>query len=235
MSFDNAWEEQIYSNNLHINRYPYGELVSAFFNSLKFLPKTKLENKKEIKILELGCGSGNNLSFIHEAGFDAFGVDGSASACSIAKENIHENIKIAHAYFDDLPFGDNSIDIVIDRESTYCGTLEDIKTWWSEANRVLKKGGIVIAFMFSDEHPDLEKIQNATIQAKKIENNTYTDIQEGAFSGTGTAHFTSYQEIFDIFSFCEIMSINKHESRIVYNNSNSKFNYSEWIIVGVKK
>lgn len=31
MSFDTNWENEIYSQEKHINRYPYGELVSVFF------------------------------------------------------------------------------------------------------------------------------------------------------------------------------------------------------------
>ena len=62
MSFDNSWETSIYSKGKHINSYPYGELVSVFFNSLKYL-KTGIKTKEEMKILELGCGAGNNLWF----------------------------------------------------------------------------------------------------------------------------------------------------------------------------
>jgi len=236
MSFDTSWEESIYSKKLQNNKYPYGELVSVFFNSLRFLPQKLLENKKDIKVLELGSGAGNNLSFIAENGFDVYGIDGSKSACENTKSNLkNQNIKILHAYFDNLPFKDNSIDIVIDREATYCGNLKDIKSWWSEANRVLKQGGIVISFKFDDSHPDLKKIKNLLIKAKKVENNTYRNIQDGAFKDTGIAHFSSYDELFEIFSFCEIMSITKNENKIIYNNSNNKFNYSEWIIVGVKR
>jgi len=143
MSFDNSWEEDIYSRGHHINKYPYGELISVFFNSLRYL-NTDIEDKSKIKVLELGCGAGNNLWFFAENGFDTYGIDGSESACKIAQnscENRGQNVNIQQAYFDSLPFNNNSIDIIIDRESTYCGTKLDIKRWWDEANRVLKVGG----------------------------------------------------------------------------------------------
>ena len=238
MSFDASWEEKIYAQKKHINRYPYGELVSIFFNSLKFLPKERLENKKSIKILELGCGSGNNLWFFSELGFDVYGVDGSQSACSIAKELLlSKNLKanVQQCYFDKLPFDDESIDIIIDRESTYCGKLEDIKRWWREADRVLKKGGLVISFKFSDDNPDLPKLDSKEIKALKLEKNTYTDIENGTFADTGVVHFCTYEELFEIFSFCDIKFINKNSSQTIYDTVNNQFYYSEWIVVGVKK
>ena len=143
MSFDESWEDNIYAKDSHKNKYSYGELVSVFFNSLKCL-NTNVNTKKETKILELGCGTGNNLWFFAENGFDTYGIDGSQSACNIAKllcDDRGVNVNIKQAYFDNLPFEDSSIDIIIDRESTCCGTKKDIKNWWNEANRVLKVGG----------------------------------------------------------------------------------------------
>jgi len=237
MKFDIHWEDKIYSQRKHINRYPYGELVSVLFNSLKYL-KTGMPNKKDINVLELGCGAGNNLWFLHELGFNVFGIDGSTSACKIAKELCNEKnaqVNIVHGYFDSLPFEDNKFDIIIDRESTYCGTQENIKLWWEEANRVLKQGGVVISFKFSDDNPDLIKIKNNTLEAKFIEDNTYTDIKGGTFANTGIVHFASYVEIFDTFSFLDVKYINKHTANTVFDNCNNQYNYAEWIIVGVKK
>ena len=202
MSFDENWESSIYSNNKHINRYPYGELVSMFFQGLKLLCSSK--EKSDIKVLELGCGSGNNLWFIAEQGFDTYGVDGSDSACETAKKQCKKrgvNVHIEQAYFDKLPFEDSSMDMIIDRESTYCGTLDDIKNTWCEANRVLKSGGVVVSFMFSSDHPMCERANKESSLASKIENNTFKDFKEGSFKDTGIVHFTSMYEINDILSF----------------------------------
>lgn len=238
MSFEQNWEDNIYSKNAHINSYPYGELVSIFFNSLKFMDSKKLADKGSIKILELGCGSGNNLWFISELGFDTYGVDGSKTACEIALKKSKERntkVKIECATFEKLPFENESIDIIIDRESTYCGILEDIKQWWSEANRVLKKDGLVISFKFSEDSPDLHKIKSGVIKADKLENNTYTNISSGSFMDSGISHFSTYDELFDIFDFCDIKFINKHTSNTVYDSVGNQFNYDEYIVVGIKK
>lgn len=238
MSFDSNWEDNIYSQNKHINKYPYGELVSVFFNSLKYLDQTILENKKNIKVLEIGSGAGNNLWFISELGFDTYGIDGSKSACKIARENCElreVKVNIKHAYFDDLPFENDYFDIIIDRESTCCGSLNDIKSWWEEVDRVTKQGGVIISFKFSDDNPSLLKILNNEIKAEYIEKNTYRNIEKGTFKDTGIVHFQEYDGIFDIFNFCDIKSINKNKSESVYSTNQNEYFYSEWIIVGVKK
>lgn len=237
MSFDNSWESNIYEKNIHINKYPYGELVSIFFNSLKFL-NTNSANRQNTKVLELGCGAGNNLWFIAEQGFDTYGIDGSKSACIIAKkvcDSKNLKVHIEQSYFDKLPFENESIDIIVDRESTYCGKFKDIKKWWREVDRVLKKGGIVISFKFSDDNPDLLEIKKGVLKAEMIEPNTYQNIENGTFFDTGIAHFSTYNELFDIFSFCDIKFINKNSCTTIYNTCNNQYNYSEWILVGVKK
>lgn len=235
--YSSEWEEKIYKKGKHINRYPYGELISVFFNSLKYLD-TQRKNDEKIKVLEIGCGAGNNLWFFAENGFDTYGIDGSESACKEAKklcESRNVSVNIQQAYFDSLPFEDNFVDIIVDREATYCGTKEDIKIWWKEANRVLKKGGLVIMFKFSNHNPDLIKILNNEIKATKIEENTYTNIEKGAFKDTGIVHFSTKEEIFELLDFCDIKFINQHSSLTIYDTVNNQYNYDEYIVVGIKK
>lgn len=237
VAFDQSWEDKIYSRKAQINRYPYGDLVPTLFHGLKYL-QTGAPSRDKTKILEIGCGAGNNLWFFCLEGFDVFGVDGSDSACKIAREQLSgRGFKpvIQQAEFCNLPFEDSSLDIIVDREATYCGTLEDIKSTWAEANRVLKKGGLVISFFFSDDHPDCVEANKNPDFASKIEPNTFTEFKDGTFKDTGITHFASREELDDIFDFLEIKFINKHCTQTVYDSCNYQYHYSEWIVVGVKK
>ena len=236
MSNDKIWEN-IYSKEKQINRYPYGELVSIFFHSLKFLD-TETKEKSKIKVLELGCGAGNNLWFFAENGFDTYGIDGSESACKIAKElceSRNQKVTIQQAYFDNLPFENESMDIIIDRELTCCGTEKDIKKWWKEANRVLKKEGIVISFKFSEYSQIFVKIKKNKLISTKVEDFTFKDIKDGKLADTGTIHFSTKKELFEIFDFCDIKYINRHSSDTIYDMVSNQYNYDEYIVVGVKK
>jgi SAM-dependent methyltransferase len=236
MSFSTQWEDEVYSQNKQINRYPYGEFVSIFFNALKFLPKEK--EVKTTKILELGCGTANNIKFMLELGYDAHGIDGSQSACEIGNSFLSNqglNPNITQAMFQQLPYDNDSFDMIVDREAMYCGTIDTIKKSWQEANRVLKKGGIVISFMYTTDNKWCQKANSSSDLATKIEQNTFVNFKEGNFKDTGIVHFTEYDELFNIFDFLNIKLINKHGNNTVFSDVSIEFSYDEWIVVGVKK
>ena len=84
-----AWENNIYSQGKHINRDPYGELVSFFYNSLCFIKNN--DRSRKLRVLELGCRAGNNLWFFAENGFEVHGIDASETACQLAQSLAEKN------------------------------------------------------------------------------------------------------------------------------------------------
>jgi ubiquinone/menaquinone biosynthesis C-methylase UbiE len=231
-NFDNSWEE-VRAKGKSLSKYPYGDLVSVFFNSLKYV-KHKPNN-----ILEVGCGGGNNLWFIGELGFNVFGIDGSKIAIEAAKKLCNERgvkADIRHAYFSNLPFMDDSMDMVIDRESIYCGTKSDIYKSLHEVARVLKPGGVFITFRFNDKNPTLKLLENGKIFGDKIEVNTYKNISKGTFHERGVVNFASLDEMKSQHDFLDIKFINEHTSKTIEDSQGeNEFFYSEYILVGVKK
>jgi ubiquinone/menaquinone biosynthesis C-methylase UbiE len=229
----NVWEENIYSKNKQLNKYPYGELVSVFYNSLKYIRKSNL------KILELGCGAGNNLWFFAELGHKVFGIDGSISAVKHARmtldsRGVYADVRLG--YFDNLPYEDSSMDIVIDRESIYASLIEDINLYLLEVSRVLKPGGIFITFRFSENDPNLKLLLSGKIKGNKIEKNTWSSVSDGPFAETGIVHFSSYEEMLLQHDFLEIKYLNEHNSLPVLNNyTEVGYPYCEYILMGVKK
>ncbi len=110
-----------------------------------------LEDKnREIKILEIGCGSARLSCFMASCGYNVFGLDFSKNALIVAKTNFYLTNNIAEFMMGDvknLPFKNNSYDVVI---ST--GLLEHFREPQivvDEMVRVLKDGGL----FFSDIVP----------------------------------------------------------------------------------
>ena len=80
---DTTWEN-IYKRKTqsHKNKYPNSEIVSFV---LKYYYQQCFDNRKNIKVLDLGCGWGNNLNFLKNEGFDVYGIDGSKTAIDNCK------------------------------------------------------------------------------------------------------------------------------------------------------
>ena len=55
--------------------------------------KYEKKDKKRLKILEVGCGTGANLSFFIEEGFNTYGIDGSKVAIKLAKKKLKKEKK----------------------------------------------------------------------------------------------------------------------------------------------
>lgn len=109
----------------------------------------KVQNRKDIKILEIGSGTGANLWFCAKEGFSVIGLEGSQTAIERMKnrfrnEELEQFIVDAKSgdYFDTLDgIEDNSIDAIIDAESLYCNSFNRSKEIIAKCFDKLKVGG----------------------------------------------------------------------------------------------
>ncbi len=125
------WEEK-YKAGKECNTAPFDEVVSFVY---KFKPD---KPHRDIKILELGCGCGNNINFLALHGFQTFGIERAPTAVSIAKRGFS---KISQGSFTDLPWEDGIFDLVIDRASLTFAAPDDMQLSIDESFRVLSPGG----------------------------------------------------------------------------------------------
>jgi SAM-dependent methyltransferase len=96
------------------------------------------------RVLDLGCGKGENLVVLAERGGSVIGIDISADLVRLAETRIHAsavkaNLAVASAYQTGLP--DESVDII------FCAALIhhlDIPRVREEMLRILKRGGFVV-------------------------------------------------------------------------------------------
>jgi len=109
------------------------------------------------KVLDAGCGSGRNLVYFLQNGFEVYGIDPNAEAVgavktlskNLAPDNPQTNFKVAAA--EDMPFDDQYFDLVICSAVLHFAHSEQhfdrmLRSMW----RVLKPGGFFFARLASD-------------------------------------------------------------------------------------
>ncbi len=144
-----VWES-IYHEGKALNRYPFDQVVSFLYRNFD-----RSKPRAETKILEIGCGAGNNLWFAAREGFTVSGVDGSPSAVEFARkrfadEGLQGDLRVAD--FIALPFEADSFDFVIDRAALTCSGLSAARKTVAEVRRVLVPGGKFFFNPYSDRH-----------------------------------------------------------------------------------
>lgn len=149
------WERDVYRKRKQINRYPFDAVV-AFV--ARHTPRDV--EPSSVGILEVGCGTANNLWFAAREGFRVAGIDISPTAISHARHRfVQEGLKgdLLVGAFTDLPFRDGYFDMVIDRGAITCAAPSDQTRSIGEVKRVLKEGGMFFFNPFSKRHSGFSK------------------------------------------------------------------------------
>ena len=134
-------------------KFPDESLVRFFF-------KSDLNNISE-SVLELGCGSGNNLRLFYEYGWDVTGVDLSAQAISDATNNLsrlqseyqlRNNFQLIHDnmlhFFQN--FSMKAFHTVLFPSSLFYLRYEDILTTLELLAKNVKPGGFLFFKLLTD-------------------------------------------------------------------------------------
>lgn len=105
------------------------------------------EPSPEMKVLDLGCGSGLLTRWLNDKGFDARGIDFSGSLINIAqKEN--SDIDFAISDITSTPYAIGSFDIIV--SGLVLHYVQDLCTVFTEVARILNTNG---TFIFTMHHP----------------------------------------------------------------------------------
>lgn len=113
-----------------------------------------IADKPKLKILDIGCGTGETLTFLkdHLTKPKLFGIDNSQIAINYAKKRGHQNIVKVNAK--KLPFEDDSFDYILLLD--VLEHIHDDASILTEAKRVLRPNGKIIVttpalqFIWSD-------------------------------------------------------------------------------------
>ncbi len=186
------WDEKFSSRPW--GRYPPEDLV-------RFMGRNfRNAEKAAVKVLEVGCGPGANLWFLHREGFAVHGIDASPAAIDIASRRLAtENAGIPSpppdlhvGNFARLPWPDACMDVVVDIFAIYANTLDVIDSVLAEVERVLKPGGLFYTKLWG---------RNCTGygEGTRLEEGTYDAIPAGPCRDMGVSHFFSRAEIDERF------------------------------------
>ncbi|OGI12219.1 hypothetical protein A3K64_02710 [Candidatus Micrarchaeota archaeon RBG_16_36_9] len=119
------------------------------YNDYIEMPSTLslLQNIREKKILDLGCGVGTLSKILKKRGAIVKGIDISPKMIEFAKQNVKDvEFKVGSVY--KLPYKSETFDIVV--ASLVVHYFSNLNKAFKEIRRVLKKDGI---FIFSSDNP----------------------------------------------------------------------------------
>lgn len=159
-----------------VRKYPNEELC-RFFGRNFFQIKPNL--RKNIKILETGCGMGNNLRMISEEGFSTFGIDISEEAIRLSKKLFKKkrlkcNFKVGD--FSQTKYINNFFDCVVDVFSSCSLNRVQGEKYIKEVNRILSKNGKFFTY-FPSKKSDMFSFKSQ----KKFDRDTRMCIEKSAY------------------------------------------------------
>ena len=140
--------------------YPNEELL-RFFGSYYF--SLAPEARRQVRVLELGCGSGANLWMIAREGFEAHGIDLSQEGLLLCEQMLRKwgaSANVKQGNMTALDYENEFFDVVVDVFSSYCMPEKEFDQFLDEVKRVLKVGGRFFSYhpskdskAFSDPEP----------------------------------------------------------------------------------
>lgn len=139
-----AWEEEYQNPKLVTKEAEPQNDTLRFFKYLKKEAKIKLNN---LKILDLGSGTGRNSNYLAQLGNLVVGLEISDTAVELAtkraeKMGIKERVKyLKQSIGSNYPFADEYFDLVLDVISSNSLNEKERAVYLKEVCRVLKVGG----------------------------------------------------------------------------------------------
>jgi SAM-dependent methyltransferase len=131
------WDSEFYAAG-KFPRSPY-EIVASFV-----FRNAPARSRDSVRVLELGCGGGNNVWFLASEGFAVTGTDASPRAIDYAKKRLAGQCLRADLHVEPFPrvsFDDSTFDLVVERAALACVTPEVAAQTIREVRRVLVPGG----------------------------------------------------------------------------------------------
>ena len=138
-------------------------------------------------VLDVGCGTGENLLYLAERGYAAMGIDGAPTAIKKARakakrRGLNAQFEVADAL--NLSVPTRQFDTVIDSGLFHVFSDEDRARFRDSLERVIRLGGVYFLMCFSDQQPGdwgPRRVTQAEIRSTFGDGWRVDDIQPSAF------------------------------------------------------
>lgn len=192
------------------------------------------------RVLDYGCGGGNNSVFFIDKGYETYGVDTAPSALSLIKKNLqskHLDVQLARRFSTisptnpELPFENNFFDFILSNQVLYyLPTKEYIQKVCQECARVLRPGGVVFFTMMGPRNCYIAEYTKNVINKKVHE----VAVNKPGHRLDGVREFIylvdTEEELKDLFSAFHCLSTGYFDQKMLDMSSNF-----HWIYIGQKK
>ena len=215
----NIWSD-IYKSGKNNLNYPNENLVRY----LHYLYAG--QNIAELKVLDFGFGSGNNLLHLQKLGAEISGVEISEHAKQITLSKLGQEFNPEKLYLMDkegiIPFSPGTFDLIVAWQVIYYNSYNSLQKVLSSLKKMLKPGGRFLGTMIRNEDYGVAN-SDATSGYERVMNATM-----GNQSGSIIQVLPTEDDIKKTFGIFSNIQIGYFETKI--NNIVS----SHWIISGEK-
>jgi SAM-dependent methyltransferase len=220
MNWDPSWE-QIFQTR-EWARYPQEDFIR--FVALNYFSAS---DRKQVRIVDAGCGTGAGVWFLAREGFDAHGIDGSETGIQKCEKRLKEENLNAHLLVGDCTaltdyYPTQHFDAVALVGVIACNERRSVDMILNQAFAVLKPGGRIFATAIA-------KGSHGDGLGMEVEPGTFVDITTGALAGMGLVHFFSLNEVKEAFARFSNVNIG-----YFIRSLNNQEDYKHWVIEGEK-
>ena len=219
--FSKGWET-VYKKKKQINNWPWSELISYYYRYIK------QKNIKNLKVLEIGSGTGPNSEFFIKNKIPYKSIEGSKSAVEIQKKKFPKYRKnfICADFTKSLIFKDK-FDLIFDRGSITHNSEKATKQTIELVKNSLKKNGYFFGIdWFSTAHSNFKR-------GKITTDNHTKEFKIGDLKEIGNVQFFNKTQLNKIFKSFRVIEIT--EKKYLYHKNKTKKIVAFWIIVAQKK
>lgn len=162
-------------------------------------------DRKQLRLLDLGCGPGACTWFMAREGFDVSGIDGSETAVGNARsrlslEGLSADLRIGD--FSTLPWPDSYFDGVVDNATLCCNRFLQCEKTVDEVHRVLKRKGKFLSANFTDKTCGYGT-------GELLEEGTFRNVAKGPLHGLGVTLMMSRGQVDQLYSKFKSVSVER--------------------------